>query len=478
MAPTMALRSLRWQLQLWYALLLVAVFGGFGATAWQLQRASRLREIDRELDGAGLEVLRFLRENDPLRGWAPGPHPRRQRAGGPREPEARAAVYFVAWGRDGTERDRTPNAPPDLRFPAGGGQGARRGTSHHSRGMFREVTFITPPGDAVVVGRSIEAELADLGRFAMGLTLAGVVALAAALAVGAWMAGRAMRPLDRIGSSARRIAAGSLADRIDTAGLPRELETLAVLLNEGFAHIEETVLRQRRFTSDASHELRTPVAVVLAQTQAALARPRQEAEYRHALEACQRSAQRMRRLVESLLSLARMESGEEPASLEDADLGQLAGEAIQAIRPLAAGARLTLTMEPVAAALPVRVDPGRMGQVLLNLLGNAVAYNQPGGSITVRVGRSSTEAFVRVADTGIGIASEHVPRLFERFYRVDASRPTARGHVGLGLAISHQIVREHQGWITVESVPGQGSTFTVWLAMRPDGNGGTGLGHG
>lgn len=459
----MVFRSLRWQLQVWHALLLVVVLAGFGATACQLQRASRFREVDRELDSAGLEILRFVRDNDPARGRPPGPPPRRPRGGPGRESTGRAPIWYVAWGRDGTELDRTPDAPADVVRPAGSGEGVRRRPAHETRGQHRAATFTTPPGEVIVVGRSIEADLADFSRFAVGLTVAGLGVLAAALVIGAWLAGRAMRPLQQIGASARRIAAGSHSDRIDTTGLPEELASLAAVLNEGFAQIEETLVRQRQFTADASHELRTPVSVVLAQTQAALARPRQEAEYRNALEACQRSAQRMRRLVESLLTLARLESGEESLHLQPVELNQLARESTEAVQPLALGGGLVLRFEPSTDPIPVRVDPDRLGQVLLNLLGNAVAYNRPGGNVTVSMGTSAADAFVRVTDTGIGIAPEHLPRLFERFYRVDASRSNPGGHTGLGLAISQQIVQQHGGRITVESEPGKGSTFTVWL---------------
>lgn len=281
--------------------------------------------------------------------------------------------------------------------------------------------------------------------------------------MGAWLAGRAMRPLREIGTSARRIASGSHSDRIDPSGLPDELAGLAQLLNEGFDQIEETLARQRQFTADASHELRTPVSVVLTQTQAALARPRNEAEYRHALEACQRAAERMRRLVESLLTLARLESGEEPLRRETTDLNAISSEAIETIRPLARAHQLSVQFNPASSALKVHVDPNKVGQVLLNLLSNAVAYNRPKGSITLTTGSSGNESFVRVADSGIGIAPEHQPRLFERFYRVDASRTDPRGHTGLGLSISQQIIQQHGGRITVESELGKGSVFTAWF---------------
>jgi heavy metal sensor kinase len=321
----------------------------------------------------------------------------------------------------------------------------------------------------VLVGRSIAGELAELRQFGFALAIAGVAVLAAALAIGAWLAGRAMRPLHRIGASARRIAAGSHSDRIDTAGLPEELATLAGVLNEGFAQIEETLVRQRQFTADASHELRTPVSVILAQSQAALARPRSEAEYRQSLEACQRAAQRMRRLVESLLTLTRLESGEEPLRRQAVDLNELAREAVEAVRPLAHESRIQLRFEPAAASITIHADPDKMGQVVLNLLGNAIAYNRPEGEVAVATGILGTEAFLRVRDTGIGIATEHLAKIFDRFYRVDPSRTNTRGHSGLGLAISARIMAQHGGRITVESEPGRGSIFTVWLTTASGG---------
>lgn len=465
----MFLRSLRWQLQVWHAVLLVVVLAGFGATAWQLQRASRLRDIDRELDASALEILRFVRDNAPDRGRPPGPPSRRPRLPQDRDPSTRSPIYFIAWGRDGTEIERSAGAPTNAVRPAIFGEGSRRRPMHQTRGTFREGWHATPPGELILVGRSIAGELAELRQFGFALAVAGAAVLAAALAIGAWLAGRAMRPLHRIGTSARRIAAGSHSDRIDTTGLPEELAALAGVLNEGFVQIEETLVRQRQFTADASHELRTPVSVILAQSQTALARPRSEAEYRQSLEACQRAAQRMRRLVESLLTLTRLESGEEPLRPQGVDLNELAREAVEAVRPLAQESRIRLRFEPATPAITLNADPDKLGQVVLNLLGNAIAYNRPEGEVAVSTGIHGTEAFLRVTDTGIGIATEHLPKIFDRFYRVDPSRTNTRGHSGLGLAISARIMAQHGGRITVESEPGRGSTFTVWLATRSGG---------
>jgi len=463
----MVFRSIRWQLQAWHALLLVVVLTGFGATAWQLQRSSRLRDIDRELDASALEIMRHLRDNDPNRGRPSGPPPRRSRLAQDRDPATASPLYFIAWGRDGTVIERTADAPADATRPVAFGEGTRRRPTHQMRGTFRETLHMTPPGEGVLVGRSIATELAELRQFALYLVIAGGSVLAAALATGAWLAGRAMRPLNRIGASARRIAAGSHSDRIETAGLPEELEALAAVLNEGFAQIEETLAWQRQFTADASHELRTPVSVILAQSQSALARPRSEAEYRQTLEACQRAAQRMRRLVESLLTLTRLESGEEPLRQETLDLNELARETVETFRPLAHESRIRIRCQPAGTPVHVAADPDRLGQVLLNLIGNAIAYNHPEGDVIVAVGIAGGEAFLRVTDTGIGIAAEHLPRIFDRFYRVDPSRTDTRGHAGLGLAISARIMSRHHGRITVESQPGQGSVFTVWMETPP-----------
>lgn len=454
----MILRSLRWQLQVWHAALLVVVLAGFGVTACQLQRASRLREIDRELDSAALEVLRFVHDRDPARGRPELPPPRRPRLGS-------AGIYFAAWARDGSEIERSPEAPGTLRHPGQAGLSPDRRPRHVTHGVHRESWFRTPRGDVVVVGRSMASDLEGFRHFALGLAAAGLAVLVAALATGAALAGRAMRPLERIGESARRIAAGAHSERITTTGLPEELASLAGLLNEGFDQIEDTLARQRRFTADASHELRTPVSVLLTQTQATLAHARSEAEYRATLEACQRAADRMRRLVESMLVLARLDSGEEPIRREPADLNAVAAEAIESVLPLARAHGIPLGFHPAPGPVEATVDEVQVGQVLLNLLGNAIAYNRAGGSVEVTTGRLETGLFVRVSDTGIGIAPDHLPRLFDRFYRVDGSRTNPRGHAGLGLAISSKILQHHGGRITVESEPGKGSVFTAWFPV-------------
>ena len=198
------------------------------------------------------------------------------------------------------------------------------------------------------------------------------------------------------------------------------------------------------------------MATILLNTQNGLAGECASPEHRDAFEATQRAAQRMRRLIESLLLLARWDAGQETLRREPCDLAQVAAESIELIRPLAEARQLRVRVELAAAACSGDAD--RLGQVIANLLANAVTYNRPGGEIHVRAEERDGNAVVVVSDTGIGISAADAPHVFERFYRAD---PARTGQSGLGLAIASAVVRAHGGDITLESQPGQGSVFTV-----------------
>jgi heavy metal sensor kinase len=275
------------------------------------------------------------------------------------------------------------------------------------------------------------------------------------------VASRAIRPIEAISAAAGKIAAGDLSQRIGVADTESELGRLAGVLNSTFARLEAAFANQARFTSDASHELRTPVSVILTQTQTALSRERAAVEYREALEACQRSAQRMRQLTESLLELARLDAGQETMRLEGFDLAGAARESVELIRPLAAERRLEIRCE--LAETECFGDAERIGQVITNLLTNAVYFNRERGEIRLAVRPENGVALLAVTDTGEGISPEDLPHIFKRFYRADQSRSGNPGRAGLGLAICRAIVGANGGTIEVSSHPGEGSTFTVRL---------------
>ena len=369
-------------------------------------------------------------------------------------------LYFVFWRRDGVEAARSSNAPPQVPMPGLRSPGAMlNGT--RLRGEWREGFHYTPPGDCLLVGRSIEPELEGLREFALWLAALGAGVLALGLAGGWWMAARAIRPIDDISAAATKIATGDLSQRMPAGEADTELGRLAGVLNSTFARLEAAFTQQAQFTSDAAHELRTPVSVILTQVQGALNRERTGPEYRETLEACQRAAQRMRRLIGSLLELSRFDAGQERLKRVPLDLAVTAREAIELLQPLAEERRVRFVTE-LAPGL-CEGDPERLGQVLANLVTNAVNYNQPEGEVRVRTQVQAGSVVLTVSNTGPGIAAEELPRLFERFYRSDKARTRSAGSAGLGLAICKAIVSAHGGTIEAASGVLEGTRFTVRL---------------
>ncbi len=331
------------------------------------------------------------------------------------------------------------------------------------RGTTRELYEFTRPGECLLVGRSIAPELADLRELALWLSGLGSGVLMLGLVGGWWVATRAIRSIKDISATATKIATGDLSHRINTDDTDNELGQLAAVLNSTFARLESSFERQRQFTADASHELRTPVAVILSQAQATLARERSPAEYRETLEACQRAAQRMRALTESLLVLARLDAGQATSKRERVDLSQTARECVELLRPLAEERRVTIHSELGTAEC--LGDPQQLAQVITNLVTNAILHNKRESQARVTTARNNEKVILTVTDTGPGIPAADLPRLFERFYRADKSRTGATGGTGLGLAISKAIVESHGGMIDVSSSPESGTRFTVRLPV-------------
>jgi heavy metal sensor kinase len=333
------------------------------------------------------------------------------------------------------------------------------------RGSYREIFHPTPGGEMVLVGRSIADELASLCLLAWELAGAGGVILLLGLTGGWWVASRAIRPIEDISATAVKIAAGDLAQRINAGDTDSELGKLASVLNSTFAWLEAAFAQQKQFTSDAAHELRTPLTVMLTQTQATLNRERNAAEYRATVEACQRAAQRMRKLMESLLELARIDAGQETMKRVSFDLSRTVSDCVEMVTPLAEERRLKVhcTLPPLACI----GDSERLAQVITNLLSNAIEYSQESGEVRISGEPQDGTVVLRVNNTGPIIAAEDLPRIFERFYRADQSRTGAGAHTGLGLAISKAIVEAHGGTIEAASDSVAGTTFTVRL---PAGN--------
>ncbi len=446
-------KSIRWRLQLWYGVLLIAVLSGFGITAYRLESARQIRRIDEELQQrlpVLVESQRPVRGDRDLRefGLASKDSSLFDQAGG-------EGFYYVVWLRHGTRPiTYSATAPRDVPMPKVGEPPVRL------RGTLREVFSFPGPGDCVLVGRPIAADLASIHQLGWWLSGIGSVVLLVGLAGGAWLVTRALRPINEISSTAGKISTGDLSHRINTTETDSELGQLASVLNSTFARLDAAFTQQARFTADAAHELRTPVAVMLTHAQNGLASECLNEEHREAFEAAQRAAQRMRRLIESLLELARLDAGQETLRRDECDLAQIAAENLEHIRPLAAKRGIQIRTDFSAAIC--RGDADRLAQVVTNLFANAVEYNQDGGEIRVASKYENGSATLSVTNTGPGISAEDLPHVFERFHRGDKAR-SATGHSGLGLAIAQAIVQAHSGSITAQSESGRQTTFSISL---------------
>jgi len=316
------------------------------------------------------------------------------------------------------------------------------------------------------VGESLDLMQQTLAQVTTELLVAALAVLLLGALGSYWLAGRAFAPIRRLIEVARTIKKGDLHQRVPVPQTADEVQALALTFNEMLTSLEATFNRQRRFVSDASHELRTPVAVIRSKTDLALQQPGDEREYLAVLREINCESERLGRLIGDLLVLARGDEGKTRFEFGPVALHQVA-EAVAANAEALALERGVHVQVEIEQPVTVQGDEARLIQVIMNLLDNAIRYTNAGGSVTVRVARTQAEAHLTVRDTGIGIAPEHLPHIFERFYRVDAARSfNASGNNGLGLAIADWIVRAHHGSLSVQSQLGQGSTFLVSLPLQ------------
>lgn len=277
-----------------------------------------------------------------------------------------------------------------------------------------------------------------------------------------WLATRAFQPIERLIYTARTIKAGDLHQRVPVAETNDEIQYLALTFNEMLDSLEQQIARQRRFTADVSHELRTPVAAIRSMTDVALDQEPQQDEHLTILRHVNSQAERLGHLISDLLTLMRADEGHIAFEQEPVYLDRLVIDVAETMQWLAEERGIRLQVQASTPALIIG-DEARLIQLMMNLLDNALNYTSPGGRVVLSVEKKSKNVYLRISDTGIGIAPEHIKHIFERFYRTDTARSRATGGSGLGLAIVEWVVREHHGAITVDSQPGQGTTFTIIL---------------
>ena len=323
----------------------------------------------------------------------------------------------------------------------------------------------------VQTGVPIDDMAQTLASFRRYLVMFAPVILLIASAVGYWVSARALSPVDSLTRTARTISGSNLSRRLEPLHTGDELQRLSDTLNEMLSRIETAFLRITQFTADASHELRTPISLIRTEAEVTLRRSRTEEEYRDALFHILMEAETTTSMVEKLLSLARADSGQNTLDMRSVDLRETVLRVANEWRAVARSKALGLTETVTAGDLRIEGDKLALQQVLNILLDNAVKYTPGPGMIHLSVEGRGDKAVLRVSDSGIGIAHEDQARIFERFYRADQARSRELGGAGLGLAIAHWIVLQHQGSIEVESESGKGSVFVVELPLQPTPSG-------
>lgn len=339
-----------------------------------------------------------------------------------------------------------------------------------------EYLFLTTPvmREDQVLGYLVIGTNTDLAsqqhRLAVSLGIGSLGMLALALVGGFWLADHAMRPVAEIARAARDITEKDLGRRLNIPGRD-ELADLAATFDSMISRLQSAFERQRRFVADASHELRTPVTIINLEAGRALEGQRPAEEYRRALQIVDAEGRRMSRLVNDLMALARMDSGQTILQFEALDLRDIAREAMDRISSLAMEYGVRLEQRDLVPA-PVYGDRQYLLQLVSNLLENGVKHSGSGKTVWIDTTREGEWAILRVADNGPGIPEEHLGAIFDRFYRVDPSRSqndndlTSPSGSGLGLSIVAWIAHAHSGKVRVESKINEGTTFQVTLPLR------------
>jgi len=308
----------------------------------------------------------------------------------------------------------------------------------------------------------------ELGELGMVLITAVPIVLFLSGGLGYVLARKALAPMERQRHSTEEITADRLDRRLPVVNPHDELGRLTETFNAMIGRLERSFAEIRRFTADASHELRTPLTAIRTEAEVALAEPLDLAEHKQLLGSILEECGRLTRLTDQLLALAREDVRAAHQAQERMDLAALVGEVAETMRTLADAKGVRMRVEANGVA-PVCGDPARLREVFFNLIDNGIKYTPEGGEVVVRIDHSGPEAVVRVRDTGIGIPPEHLPHVFDRFYRVDKARTRTEGGTGLGLSIAQSIVGAHGGGIELASTSNEGTTCTVSLPKAVGG---------
>jgi len=466
-------RSLKFQLIGWYAGLLFGLFGLLGVSTYWALRTSLAGSLKENQMRRARQIGQLLREEV-----------QRQAEGGVgREVQARYAPdlndRFVRIARcDGglvylspTPKSQSfdPAALPPPRWSkaqwSAEVEASREVPLVGGRRMLLAGHAVKMPGGnlyLVEAGAPMDEVQADLRHWLVFLLAMLPIVAAIALGGGYVLVKRALAPVDRISCSAQRISSHNLSERLPVPHTGDELERLSVALNHMIERLDAAFQHSRRFVADASHELRTPLTIIRGELEGFVTNAQLKAEWRERLGSALEEVDRLASIVEGLFAISRLDAGEAAAEWVPFDLAQLAASTADQMGLLAEDKKIRVTCAGSTGTW-VEGDRARLKQVVVNLLDNAIKYTPEGGAVSLNVNTENGKAILEVADNGMGIPADLLPRVFERFFRVDKARSRERGGAGLGLSIVKSICAAHHGRVEVSSEPGRGSRFRVEL---------------
>jgi len=314
----------------------------------------------------------------------------------------------------------------------------------------------------VIAAASLDFVSADLAIVRRILLFAIPVLIGLAGLGGYWLTTRSLAPLGWMAEQAHQITSSNLDRRLEIGNAADELVVLSASFNELLSRLDQTFDSMRRFVADASHELRTPISVIRGEADVALSRERSPAEYRQALTLILDESRRLSRLVDDLLNLARADAGSVKLQVQEFYFNDLLSECCRGMQGLASARGIRLECR-AGDDLSFHGDEELLRRLVVNLLDNAIRYTPGGGTVSAALLAQGPELRIQISDTGVGIAPEALPHLFERFYRADQARSRQDGGFGLGLAIVKWIAESHRGAVDLASRPGAGTTFTGTL---------------
>jgi heavy metal sensor kinase len=482
----MDFRSLRFKLTLWYVLILGILLISFSSFLYLTLSRSLYRDVDHKL--RSLAELIASESTSPLSKFGFGNIDQALEATMNLKPIGKFIQVLDESGRIGrtSENLKSVQLPISLNALRNGSKGLVTYETNHSLGNtpLRIITYPVKENNQVTKMIQVASSLEDVEDALNTLLIILIVTVPSILMIaslgGQFLANKALKPVDRVTQTARMITSQNLNQRIQTLKVKDEISRLIDTFNEMISRLDQSFRQIKQFTTDASHELKTPLTILKGEVEVALRKKRPLHEYEQILESNLEEIDRMSKIVEDLLLLSKADIGEIRLNREDIHLTRFISGLTEQMKILAQPKNIRIEISNHQNEIHVFGDILRMRELFINLIENGIKYTEAGGSILITLTKETdgsvnpltqkekkavTFAKIIVADTGIGIAKEDQEKIFNRFFRVDKARSREQGGSGLGLSICKWIVEAHQGEITVESEPGKGSSFIVRLPL-------------